>query len=477
MRRPEQQSQISFKGWKSFLKSFKRRERYRLRKAGFQRHQLNMKITAKAEGRVYNSQKKSPFLHGKKLPPKPDYPINIRYLLTIPELFSRNQHNHREDGHLFIPQCFSLIENYEDSFDFLKRLFIVLHRNKLDEIILDYSKCDRIDVDASIYMDVLLAEFIAYIDRCRKLGYNDILIKGITPINFEKENIQKILLSIGAFRNIKGISFKFPDVEELPVLINDQNNPDVWKNSEIDQTTIVDYIIKCMKRLGRELTIETETSFYKVIGEVMSNAEEHSTMPHRFAIGYFQETHIDDEHFGIFNFSIFNFGDTIYQTFKDEKCPNKKAVKQMTELSEDYTKKGWFRKSSFEEETLWTLYALQDGVTSKEKKRGNGSIQYIENFFKLKGDLNNDDISRLVVLSGNTRILFDGTYNIIEKMKEGGKRKYKMITFNNSGEISDVPDKNFVTFAPYFFPGTMISARILIKFDNTNEPTNGNQSL
>ncbi len=460
------------KGWKEFLKTSKRRESFRQKKAGYGRFLLNIVIKAKLEGKKYRNNTRSPFGHHKQLPPKPEYTGNIKYLTSIPELFSRNQYNQREDGKLFLPKCFSLIENYEESFDFLKRLFVVLHRSKCDGIILDYGQCERIDVDASICMDVLLAEFINYFNRCRKLGYN-VFINGIKPINYEKENIQKVLFSIGAYRNIKGFTMKFPDVEALPALINNRNNPDVWARSEIDQTNIVEYIKRCLNRLGRELSIQTETSFYKVIGEVMSNAEEHSTMPNRFAIGFFQETHNDDEHYGVFNFSIFNFGDTIYQTFKNDDCPNKKAVKQMTDLSEDYTKKGWFRKADFEEETLWSLYALQEGVTSKEKKRGNGSIQYIENFFKLKGDLNKDNISRMVIVSGNTRIMFDGTYKIIEKQKEGEKRNFKMITFNESGEINDEPDKNFVNFAPHFFPGTLISARILIKFDNTNEQTNG----
>ena len=140
-------------------------------------------------------------------------------------------------------------------------------------------------------------------------------------------------------------------------------------------------------------------------------------------------------------------------------------------------KKGWFKKAAFEEETLWTLYALQEGVTSKEKKRGNGSIQYIENFFKLRGNLEKDHISRMVIVSGNTRITFDGTYQIVPSQKEGETRKYKMITFNKSGEINEEPDKDFVTFVPHFFPGTMISARILIKYDNTNEQTDGQQNL
>jgi hypothetical protein len=144
----------------------------------------------------------------------------------------------------------------------------------------------------------------------------------------------------------------------------------------------------------------------------------------------------------------------------------------MQALSAAYTKRGLLKKQDFEEETLWTLYALQEGVTSKEKKRGNGSIQYIENFFRLKGDMQKDEVSKLVIMSGNTRILFDGTYKIFKKPSKDNKRPYRMITFNGTEDIQDKPDKKFVTFAPHYFPGTMISARILLKFDNTNSVQN-----
>jgi hypothetical protein len=325
-------------------------------------------------------------------------------------------------------------------------------------------------------MDLMLAEFIKYIRACHKIGYRDLYPESINPINFGKDQIMKVLFSTGVYKNLKGLSINYPDIEALPVLINDQNFADRWNRSELHLTNIVEYIKKCLVRLGRELTSDSETEFYKVVGEIMSNAEEHSTTPHRFAIGFFQETTGTDSNYGIFNFSIFNFGDTIYQSFKSKNCMNQKAVKQMSDLSADYTKKGWFTKAEFEEETLWTLYALQEGVTSKEKKRGNGSIQYIENFFRLKGDLDHDNISKLVVISGNTRILFDGSYKIVEKAKMGENRKFKMITFNENGDIFDKPDKKFVNFAPYFFPGTIISARILIKFDNTNKQ-DGNKDI
>lgn len=453
------------------IKEKKRVEKFRLKKYGLRSHLSTLKLNAKRKGIDF-------FLYVDLTPysrkpitissnNKPKLPTNIRYFTTLPHLFSI-KNDFPTDGYLEVPECFSLIDNYEASFTFLKKLFFVLIKDKAKKVIIDYAKCERIDVDASICMDILLADFISYHKKCSNISSFKWTIETIEPTNYKKDNIIKVLFSIGAFKNIKGFKINFSDVEVLPVLINDNTKPYVWEKSEIDQTKIVEYIKSCLSRAGRELEIESETSFYKVIGEIMSNAEEHSTMPFRFAIGHFQEIEHEKEKCGIFNFSIFNFGDTIYQSFKNSNCKNQNVVTQMKALSESYTNKGWFKKALFEEETLWTLYALQEGVTSKEKKRGNGSIQYIENFFKLKGDLSFDNTSKLVIMSGNTRILFDGSYEIFTKQKENSNATFRMITFNDSKSISDVPDSNYVSFTPNYFPGTIISSRILLKFANTN---------
>lgn len=425
-----------------------------------------MKLNAISKGRVYRYRKQpKPYAYSlnnkNELPPKPKLPHNIQFLASVKDLFSKKHYRRDDDGYFYVPECFSLMDNYEESFDFLKKLFVVLYKGKVEKVILDYEKCSRIDVDASICMDVLLVEYDRYLKACWSKGHN-VFPRKIAPINLRRQDIINLLYSIGAYRNVAGLTIPNPKgVEPLPVLINYKHSPDVWRISEVHATNIVEYIKKCLSRLGEELTIQAETEFYKVIGEVMSNAEEHATMPHRFAIGYFQEDdNENDDHYGILNFSIFNFGNTIYQTFKDPQCPNKKVVERMSKLSESYTKKGWLKKADFEEETLWTLYALQDGVTSKAKKRGNGSIQFIKNFFKLKGNSENDNVSKLVLHSGNTRILFDGSYKIVDN---------KNITFNISGDIAEQPDKKCVTFTPYFFPGTIISARILIKSKNLAE--------
>lgn len=471
MNRKEKQSYLSRKGWLNYLKAKQRRQRLKEHLAGYYTHLNNMRKYAELHNKkfifpAYSYQRQT------ILPPKPQLPYYIQYLKANSNVFSNGSVINSTDGVFQVPECFSLLEHYEESFEFLRSLFLGLLNCKHDTIILDYQRCRRIDVDASICMDLILSEYINYLRKCRKLGHIKKLVSEIKPINYNEPHVMRILFSIGAYRNIKGFQIKYEDVEPLPVLVNYQGDKFRWNRSEIHLTEIVEYIKTSLSRLNRELTQEAETEFYKVIGEIMSNAEEHSTTPHRFAIGFFQEHHMDED-YGIFNFSIFNFGKTIYETFKSDTCGNPKAVQQMTNLSYDYTKRGFFKRPDFQEETLWTLYALQEGVTSKEKKRGNGSIQYIENFFKLKGDMEKDNLSKLLLLSGNSRIEFDGTYPIFKKSSLDGKRAYKMITFNKSQDISDKPDNKFVTFAPHYFPGTLLSARILIKADNTNLKANG----
>ena len=109
---------------------------------------------------------------------------------------------------------------------------------------------------------------------------------------------------------------------------------------------------------------------------------------------------------------------------------------------------------------------MQEGVTrKKEWKRGNGTIRFIESFFNLKGDVVCDSKSKMTIISGNTRIIFDGKYKIVEKVRDG--KIYKMMTFNDAGNIEDIPDDRYVTYTDNKFPGTIITARIFIDEYNT----------
>jgi len=82
----------------------------------------------------------------------------------------------------------------------------------------------------------------------------------------------------------------------------------------------------------------------------------------------------------------------------------------------------------------------------------------------LRSSNDKDKISRLNIISGNTNILFDGSYDIMDKVI--GKDTFKVMTFNKSGNIEDKPDGKFVKKINTFFPGTIITAKILITEDD-----------
>lgn len=371
-----------------------------------------------------------------------------------------------------VPELFSLVDNTDESFAFIKDVINCIYHNKVKKLRLDYSNCETMHLEAQIYLDVLLRDIFIYSRKLSEKYPHYSYLESVKPIKIKNNNVRKLLYSIGSFAILRKESIKFDDIVPYN-LCEFKINPTGNKLFNIETkerhvTEMVEYVIDSLDRMNIELTADSIENLSIIIGEILINAEEHSTNKHRFSIGYFQEHGMDMEQYGIFNLAILNFGETIYDKFKDENCPRQDLVAQMEKLSNEYTKKRFFG-STIKEETLWTLYALQEEVTSvspeKNRKRGNGSIKFIESFFNLKGNNGNqDDISRLAILSGNTSIIFDGTYGIQEIKKSS--EKFKVMTFNNEGNISNKPDSKYVKFVENYFPGTIISAQILISKDD-----------
>ena len=136
----------------------------------------------------------------------------------------------------------------------------------------------------------------------------------------------------------------------------------------------------------------------------------------------------------------------------------------MKALSGRYTERKFWKLHRFDEESLWTLYSLQDGVTSvspqEYSQRGNGSLRFIESFFNLKNMDREDKLSKMVLQSGHTNIVFDGTYGTAERVVN--KHRYRVMTFNQSNDIEEVPDTKFVKRTDFYFPGTFIYANIIL---------------
>jgi hypothetical protein len=297
----------------------------------------------------------------------------------------------------------------------------------------------------------------------------------IGHINLIDEKLKKLIFSVGSPVNLGVQQINYPDTVKYKLRVHNKSEErDVSKQmaqKELDTTEMADYVIECLAKMHKELTPDKLNDLCTVIGEILINAEEHSTLHHRFSIGYFKEENESGNHYGLFRLVILNFGKTIYEKFKSDDCPNQDIVTQMNNLSESYTKKSWLKKGEFEEESLWTLYALQEGVTSISQescKRGNGSIRFIESFFNIKGSNEVDETSRMSIVSGKTRIIFDGKYCISTKTNNSGEQ-FKVMTFNDSGNIENKPDNECVLYSKNYFPGTMISAKILLNDDDIKQ--------
>lgn len=466
MSKGRQEIYNSKKGHRNFHKSIRRAKRDRQNRIGFERFVNLLRQKSKLKGEIFLPPEYVKTRFYASLGKKPDYDEIIQFLIPKYLEFSDESLPSIEDGLLKVPETFSLSETPKESMLFLKRLFNLLYKQLSSNVIIDYQNCKYLDVDASACMDIILAGFISFFNKCNRKGHK-IKIDRIKPINLNNSEVKNVLFSIGAYKNLRGFELKnYSGFIPFALRIGDSHKDSKGTLKEIHETEIVDYVLSCLGEMRQTLTADAESHLSKVVGEVMANAEEHSNFRYRYAIGYFLKPTVDNNH-GTFKLAIFNFGQTIYESFKRPECQEFEVVKQMKALSTDFTKKGIFRKAEYEEQTLWTLYALQEGVTStKDWKRGKGTIRFIDRFFKLKGDQEKDNLTKLSLTSGNTRIIFDGTYPLIEVKKGKDNKKYQMMTFNHSGDIHEKPNNKYVTFAPQYFPGTLISAKICLKYHN-----------
>lgn len=408
-------------------------------------------------------------------------PNNLSYMLNTPmspfnlKDIRKDSASRSTNGVVTIPKVFSIHDNPDESIITLRRIISALLVETNRHVYFDYIYCHEIDIATQAIMDILLKEYDTFITKAHKLQRRSVereFAEGITGRNIDDDNLKKMIFSIGSPAVLGIKQHDFPDIIRNSMcsrcMLTEKDRKNLSAMKELDTTDMVDYVVKCLAKMNKRLTPKKRNDLCTVFGEILINAEEHSSLKHRFSVGYFQDVNENGKHYGMLKLVILNYGATIYETFKkNDSCPPE-IVSKMKALSESYTHRNLFTKKVFEEETLWTLYALQQGVTSVPgKRRGSGTIQFIRSFFNIKGNNHSDNVSRMIIHSGNTQILFDGTYSITEKVDDNNK--FHMMTFNESGNIEELPDKKYVRTTNTYFPGTIITANILLNDDDVKE--------
>ena len=208
-----------------------------------------------------------------------------------------------------------------------------------------------------------------------------------------------------------------------------------------------------MRRIGYTLNNKGVSYFNELVGEIIGNAKEHSGIDGDWYIsGHFSE--LSKEEYGKGSLCFISMGNTIYYNLINN-CKSEETHKKIVEHLKNHKKlfnNGWNKEASV------TVFGLQYRISSETDEnnidRGTGTIKFIDKFSKL-GKTYNDEKPRMAILSGNTHILFDGTYNLSEKQTEKGKAQ--VIAFNKDNDLKKRPDPNYVKVLKNGFPGVIIS--------------------
>ncbi len=369
---------------------------------------------------------------------------------------------------LKIPKVFSIIENPEESLDVIFTLSSISRKPGIAGVTFDHSECEKMDLCASALLDVVtLALNLEWKSRSKKAK-----LEGVYPVN---TRIRKLLQCTGLLSNL-GFPARKQDVESfirMPLIAGRKKIERLYRGGSDHVTAVqrlIEYLDNCFNVAGYTLNVSGQQMVSEWAGEIISNAEEHSGEDAWWVIAYMDLSAegVDGE----CQFVVFSFGKSIYQTMY-ESDPNTTQMKAIKSLVEQHSKRNFFRIfgiRSYNESDLWTLYALQEGVSRFKGfeggvDRGTGTVAMIETFQSLGCSLDSSMQPKMTILSGTTQIVFDGKYSLKAVPTREGQLQ-QIIAFNEQNDLGTAPDIENVHSIRNHFPGTLIAFKFFIDKNN-----------
>jgi hypothetical protein len=371
-----------------------------------------------------------------------------------------------------MPKNFSFISDAEGAMKCIKSLLSIPARSeaipRAKRIYIDQRNCEKIGIAATAVFDVC-AMLIKDEQKARgRKGYS---FAGAFP---RKSNVANQVKVMGITKHLEVAEAQAPKefedaIVHLP-LQRGRRRADDWKgknDQEIVSTRLAVYLNNCFETASNfALTEDAMAQIVKWAGEVITNAEEHSGVSDWYAMACMLPSQaLGDPNavIGECELVIFGFGKSIYETLS-AKTTAPRIRTQIEHLVEEHTKSGFFSHSKYRPEDLWTLYALQEGVSSLSTElnsdRGTGTVRLIEAFQTLGQTIDEDKKPKMLLLSGATRIDFNGRYRMQRQQVDGGDRN--ILAFNASNSLRERPDPDCVGSISGFFPGTLLSFKFYV---------------
>jgi hypothetical protein len=353
-----------------------------------------------------------------------------------------------------LPSTFSVLAKPDTAVDAVTQFARQLRAQRLGRIYLDFTKVTDQDLGANAILDVLVDELQVQARRTgRKIRWG-----GTYP---SSPDDRRFMRAMGVIRRLKVEHEYLGEEEAAAIELFDERCKHYSRSKKATQAdmktrvtqSFADHINNCLRRMGRELQPGARSRLCQYVGEIIDNAEEHGQMGDWSIQGYLDTS----KHVPICEIAIFNFGRTIAQSF--EALPASSYTRIQVQRYMDLHQRGGFFRRDWRAEDLFTLIALQGGVSSKNHTaadtRGNGTVDLISFFQRVHRECAQDEAAgaaRMSILSGSSFIVFDGTYEM-----RPNPNGVNIIAFNATNDLEQRPDPAYVrALAGVQFPGTMI---------------------
>ena len=342
-----------------------------------------------------------------------------------------------------IPEIFCYINNPNETLKTSKMISYAMIDINLKNICIDYSNCITLGLDASLVTDIIVLEGL---EIRKKLG-SSVKLDGFCP---KTASANEIFLNSGLVKHLGISKIESPNVERL--------DPFAYvKDPNLMTNKVIEYYNNCLKTSGFILNEKGINYFSRLVGEIIDNSSQHcGTYGVWYVSGHFTKDK-ESERIPKGKLTFISLGDTMYESLKYNTA-NPKIKNKLQNQTKKH--KGLFNLN-WNEESSWTVFALQWMISRKktdENDRGTGTVKFIEGFTELGKTINND-IPKMVILSGHTHILFDGTYTL---KTSKNNPKTKVIAFNKENDLGKRPDDKYVRLLKNKFPGTVISCEFFV---------------
>lgn len=359
-----------------------------------------------------------------------------------------------------IPEVFSISEDAEAAIQLLRKTYTLCRDMKTKEIYFDHSNCVNLGLSASTIMDIIVLAVEKYREKLGK----PLVFSGNLPHNSKARDI---LLASGLPYHLKAESYARYDKEHVERFETIKGRHSLLANKADETATkLTTYFNKCLKTQNMELNDEGKRVLGRILGEVISNCEIHggdsSTW---YTQGHYQIR--EDNSYGEMQLLFLNLGETIYEGLKSHS-----SLETEQKLYHIMKKQKRYINSHWDEEMIYTVFALQEGISRLRDKsikgyegRGSGTVSMIEMFNDI-GESRNGLKPQMTIVSGNTQIKFTENY----KMKpvkfnddvvfETGEKL--IIAFNDENDIYAPANSDNVIKMNQYFPGTVISLKFYL---------------